>query len=611
MNLGPVMSSTIMTSATLYERTRVRFAHFREAILVFFLFTLLTLIATFPLLLHFDVAVIGGGDTSQNAWNLWWVQQGLSRGELFPYDTQAIYHPLGISLAYHPLGVLNGWISFFLQGLGLSLVSTYNAITVLTFTGTGLTTYFLVASLTQNRGAALVAGIIFTFAPIRMSRLFFGNLEMYSTQFIPLMVLFFLVMLKTGRHRYAFLASLFFAMTAWCSLYLAYGAGLLIVMLFISGLISARTDLRIWLWTQSKALLLFAITTLILVLPVILPMGLNYSDFQDQSDQMAAATSNSADLLGFFVPDRTTDPLSVRFSPSFRSFVENTYATFYGNPAEKTVFLGYTVIATVLVSLFMVRRKGFLQWQIMAAIFFLLCLGPVLHIGGQQLLSHLPYEWLGSIPFVSFGRSPSRFAIFLMLALAVISGYGLATLERKNKSFRWLTLTMGILIFMEFLIVPVRMDMRFAQIPSFYSALAEIENQTNWAILDVPVDLIGAQGPAGEYMLYQTSHQKPIVSGYISRTPTHITQIFESPFIYELRARIYGDTAPFDLDETFFAQAPLELRRLNIEYVVLHRWTLNPLDFDTLSVAFTALLADPIYEDDQITVWRTYSIASE
>jgi hypothetical protein len=455
-----------------------------------------------------------------------------------------------------------------------------------------------------------VASIIFTFAPIRMSRLFFGNLEMYSTQFIPLMALFFILMLKTGRYRDALWASLFFAMTAWCSLYLAYGAGLLIVMLFIAGIITGRSNLRIWLSTRSKALLLFAVTTVILVSPVILPMVLNYTDFQEQSDQLAAATANSADLLGFFVPDRTTAPLVVRFSPSVRSFVESTYATFFGNPAEKTVFLGYTVIALIVISLIVVRREGFWQWQMMAVIFFLLCLGPVLHIGGRQILSHLPYEWLSSIPLISFGRAPSRFAIFLMLALAVIGGYGVATLERKHRSIRWLTLTMGILIFIEFLIAPVRMDMRFAQVPAFYPYLAEIENETNWAILDVPVDLIGAQGPAGEYMLYQTSHQKPIVSGYISRTPAHITEIFEIPLIYELRARIYGDTAPYHLDDRLLAQAPDELARLNIGYVVLHRWALSAQDAFTLQQALTSVLAAPIYEDDQIVAWLTHATPS-
>lgn len=583
-----------------------------EAAGVFVIFTALSLIATFPLILRFDAAAIGGGDTSQNAWNLWWVQQGLAQGNFFPYHTQAIYHPLGVSLAYHPLGVFNGWISFLLQrGLGLNLAAAYNTIVLLSCAGTGLATYLLVVSLTQNRMAALVAGVIFTFAPIRMSRLFFGNLEMISTQFIPLMTLFFIDMVADGRSRAALWAALFFALTAWCSLYLAYGAGLLIVLLLVATIVAARGDLRAWVGSRFKALLLFAVLSLILVLPVVLPLARDYADFRSQADQTAAATSNSADLLGFFVPDWTTQPLALRLSPGVAEWVRGVYAGFFGNSAEKTVFLGYALMAVIVAALIGARPRTVWPWLDIAVVFLLLCLGPVLHVAGRPILAHLPYEWLSSIPLISFGRAPSRFALFLMLSLAVVVGYGLAALERKDRRFRWLTLAAGLLIFVEFLIVPVRMDARFAQIPPFYADLAAMDDDAALAVLDVPVDLVGAQGPAGEYMLYQTVHQRPIVSGYISRTPAYISALFDNPFIHALRARIYGDDAPYHFDAALLAQAPAELAQLRIGYVVLHRWALAAEGALTVQQALTSILAAPLYEDEQIVVWRTHNVPPE
>ena len=37
------------------------------------------------------------------------------------------------------------------------------------------------------------------------------------------------------------------------------------------------------------------------------------------------------------------------------------------------------------------------------------------------------------------------------------------------------------------------------------------DNEHHVVLLDIPIDLYDAQGPAGNYMLYQTVHQKPIV----------------------------------------------------------------------------------------------------
>jgi len=161
-----------------------------------------------------------------------------------------------------------------------------------------------------------------------------------------------------------------------------------------------------------------------------------------------------------------------------------------------------------------------LRWFIIAGIFVVLSLGPVLFVAGKQVLSHLPCEWLSSNPFLGFYRSPSCLSMFLMLIFSNVIGYGLAKLETRYKNFKRVTTLLGLANFLEFLIIPVRLDARFENIPDYYFNLGATENGPEMTVLDVPIDLYGAQGPAGNYLLYQTVHQKPIVSGYISRTPT-------------------------------------------------------------------------------------------
>jgi len=254
-----------------------------------------------------------------------------------------------------------------------------------------------------------------------------------------------------------------------------------------------------------------------------------------------------------------------------------------------------------VVSLFVARSAITRRWLIVAAVFFVLCLGPVLHVTGNPLCP-MPYGLFSLLPLVKFGRTPSRLAIFLMLALAIIVGYGCATLERRWRWFKWITILVGALIFVEFLIVPMRLDIRAAAVPAYYYQLAREDGEL--AVLDVPIDLYGAQGPAGDYMLYQTVHQKPIVGGYISRTPRKVLRLFERPFLYQLRARIYNDDQPYLFSPEAMAQGLEDLRSLNIQYVILHKNKLSVEESRVVSMALVTLLSDPEYEDDAITVWR-------
>ncbi len=579
-------------------RKKPRRLQWFEASIAALLYSFLTLIATYPAVRFLNSRLIGDGDTVQNIWNLWWMRWDVSQGNVFPFYTTMLYHPDGVSLAYHTLAPFNGWLAIFLQtSLGMGLPLTFNVIAFLTFVASGLSMYVLVCSMTGSPTAAFVAGLIFTFSPFRMSRVYLGNLEVYSTQFVPLLAWFLARMNQTRRWRDAVGAAVALSLTGWCSLELAFGTGILTVFLFAFDLYGAKQ-----LIMRLKRWLLFSLLTCIFMLPLILPMIRDYHDFQDQADQSQASVLNSADLLGFFIPDNAIMSLIKRVEPlSVAQKIEQIYATFHGNPCEKTVFLGYSVLVMTVVSLFVARSAITRRWLIVAAVFFVLCLGPVLHVTGNPLCP-MPYGLFSLLPLVKFGRTPSRLAIFLMLALAIIVGYGCATLERRWRWFKWITILVGALIFVEFLIVPMRLDIRAAAVPAYYYQLAREDGEL--AVLDVPIDLYGAQGPAGDYMLYQTVHQKPIVGGYISRTPRKVLRLFERPFLYQLRARIYNDDQPYLFSPEAMAQGLEDLRSLNIQYVILHKNKLSVEESRVVSMALVTLLSDPEYEDDAITVWR-------
>ncbi|MGC9396640.1 MAG: hypothetical protein ACP5J4_17485 [Anaerolineae bacterium] len=564
------------------------------------LYLILTLVATYPAMTKFDSHFIGDGDTLVNAWNLWWVQLSI-KNQTSPFHTTLLYYPDGVSLAYHTLNLFNGCLAFLFQTvLGMSLPATFNAISLLTFVGSGVSMFILVRSMTKSASAGLVSSLIFTFAPYRMGRVFFGNLDLYSTQFIPWVVFFLTKLQKTCRWRHVIGTAIALSLTGWCSLELGFGTGILVSLLFLFEAVSGTAKQLI---TRLKYWLVLVLLTGLFMSPFILSMFNNYRSFQDQTDQFNASVSNSADLMGFFVPDRSTRPFIMRLGPEFISRgIHSVYSKFYGNPCEKTVFLGYSVLAMVFVSLCISRSRVVRRWLFVAGVFFILCLGPVLHIAGQPAVSPMPYELFLHIPLLKFGRSPSRFAIFLMLALAIVVGYGCAALVSRWRRSRWIMVLVGVLIFIEFLIVPMRLDRRAVAMSDYYTQLADSDEE--FPILDVPVDLYGAQGPAAHYMLYQTLHHQPIVGGYISRTPTSALSIFEYPFIYQLRARLYNDHEPYAFSPELIATAESDLEALGIHYVILHKDVLSEQEVVLLYDVIYEALADPIHEDHYIVVWE-------
>ena len=92
---------------------------------------------------------------------------------------------------------------------------------------------------------------------------------------------------------------------------------------------------------------------------------------------------------------------------------------------------------------FSVQRHRAGLWLLVLLVFFLLALGPVLHIGGQTALLPggreipLPYAWLVQVvPFMDISRSVSRFDAVIMLALGVLAAMGANGLVQRGRGGR-------------------------------------------------------------------------------------------------------------------------------------------------------------------------------
>jgi hypothetical protein len=303
-----------------------------------------------------------------------------------------------------------------------------------------------------------------------------------------------------------------------------------------------------------------------------------------------SAEQLSADLTAFFTPSE--------LHPWWGEWAAGWAGRFTASLSERTVFAGYSVLALALLAL-LARRRAARFWGLAALVFAALSLGPVLHMGGSSRLAGvgpipLPYALLPrALPLLKISRSVSRFDVMVMLSLGVLAALGLDGLLRRARQAgyhedvgRLLAAAALGLVGFEFWVAPYPMSPPETQ-PFYYQLAREAGD---FAVMDIPMDW---DRPAN--LLYQTVHQKPLVSGYTSRAnpsaPAWRTPVLQT-FRYLGPDIIAGDPQRL---------APSVLNDLNVGYVVVHKTDLPPGDYreQTLSLADTVFHDWPVVVDDE------------
>jgi hypothetical protein len=235
-------------------------------------------------------------------------------------------------------------------------------------------------------------------------------------------------------------------------------------------------------------------------------------------------------------------------------------------------------------------------WLAVSLTFFVLALGPVLHVNGQIALLPgggevpLPYALVAGLPFLNIMRSISRLDVMFMLALAVLAALGVQTLMRRAGS--WIAWgALGLVLF-EFLPAPYPMSP--PDTPAWYATLAS--DSRPGAVLNLPVNW-----DRPWYLLYQTVHGKPLTAAYISREDPS-TLIDRAPVLRYFR-RLGADGSDFDLAR----DGQQGLAELGIRWVVLDRYKMpGGPEREVTEAGANAIFSGqpPVYEDERITVYE-------
>jgi hypothetical protein len=294
----------------------------------------------------------------------------------------------------------------------------------------------------------------------------------------------------------------------------------------------------------------------------------------------------SADLLAFFLPSE--------LHPFWGQAVKPIYETFTTTTSERLIFAGFVPLLLSGWAVLRFRRRPLIRfWLLSTLFFFVLALGPYLHIMGQTVQAGdqplpMPYLLLYKIvPFIGISRSLSRYDLMVMIGLALLSA---VTLVRFRSPFNYLAL--GLICF-EFLVVPFQMSQ--IDTPEFFYTLGR--DQTDYNIAALPMNW---DRPSP--LLYQTVHHKGLLTAYTSRqNPLDLS--WRTPVFQQWRA-LGDDIIAADLA----AVAPTILHDFNVRYVILDYYQMPPGSEreGTEKWVMAALPnAAPVYDDGRLKVFES------
>ena len=501
--------------------------------------------------------MIDAGDSAFFAWAVGWEIHALTTAPArLPHGN--IFHPLAYTLGMDE-PVLGTTLLVAPAALATTdAVALFNLARLLTFAVSGLTAYACARGLGAGEAAALAAGALFAFSPIRTDQL--AHLSTLGTQWLPLVVLFAFRFFRDGRARDALLAAGAFVLSALACGYHAV-IGLVVLPLALLFVLWGR-------WTRLPAATLAAAAAGLALVPLYLlhraaldPLGY---------DRGHAETALFSAPLEAFLATSAHNRVWGEATAPFRTSVSNNL--FPGLVVPAVVAAGAWALARA-------RRRPSREALALAAMVVAaaaIAVGPEVTAFGR-VLGPGPFALAREAPLFRSIRVPSRAGAFIALGLALLAA-------RALSRFRPLTAGLaGALALAESAIVPVEMpgwtivaDTRKPPAP-VYAWLAAQPGAP--PVVELPIlDIRGVtERPSAHesaYMVHSTRHWKPLLNGYAGVEPAPYVALREA-------ARTFPS-----------AGALSAFRERGARYVIVHRRGFGPNQWARVERDLPALLAE-------------------
>jgi hypothetical protein len=495
-------------------------------------FTALTVVMTYPQVLHLREGVHDDGDPLMLTWVLAWVGHQLPRAPAHLFDANMFY-PERRTLAYSETLLLPGTVAAPLHWLGVHPIFVYNLVFLSGFVVSGAGAALLVRSLTHSSGAGLLAGIVFAFLPFRIDH--YAHAQLQQTQCLPLAMWAFHRLLRTGRVRDGvlfgafsagqFLSCMYFGL--FLIPYVAVGGGTLLIA--EAGMLKRR--------------LVAVIAAVLVAAAAVVPAGVAYLRVRDVVGERGRleVMNGSATWQSYLA----APPANLMYGRLLARFVR----------PERQLFPGFLAVALAAFALL----PPISTLRLAYVLGLLIALDISLGFNGVTF----PYFYEYILPFRAV-RIPARMGLFTAFSLAVLAGFGVTRLlERVNSANlrRTAFMALALVLLAEYASQPVIVDVD-REVPEVYADIVRDRDGGPTAVIfEFPTSLF--DNPM--YLYYSTFHWQHLVNGYSGFFPPSYWRVAEAVTNFP--------------DE----RSMTEIRRHGTNYLVIHGERLRGNRYETLT----------------------------
>lgn len=560
-------------------------------------FVLATVILTYPKAFCLPTCVRNSGDPLLNAWILAWDVHKLTTDPREIFNANIFYPHLN-TLAYSEIQLTNALLAAPVLLIFHNPVLAHNWVQLFSFAASGFGMYLLVHHFTRSRLAGIVSGIIFAFCPYKMAH---SQLQL-AAQWMPLALLQFDKSMHEQKWQDLLLFTLFFNLQALSSYYYALFFTVTVGLLFLLYLLLPVEGKGL----RSKKFVLQLACCALLTLSLNLFLAAPYFELSRMGFVRSEETTHL--FQATWTDYLTTTPenwLYGSLTAPLRGPYWSEHAAFPGILASVLALWGVLDSLFTLTSPSDGTGKVSSRAKITLIYAFLLMFSIVMAMGtswkppGINVRIPLPFGWLfNHIPGFRGLRVPSRFNVITMLALAVMSGYGVARLENSlGKRMPSLKTVIGVLlpigVTFEYLVIPVHYAAIVPpQVPEVYRWLAALGEDV--VVLELPFPSTTDGRPNWDIFAYTEGwrvyfsafHWKHMVNGYSGFLPPGYQAFVE-------------DMLDFP-DESSISR----LNEIGVTHVILHNDMLNPEQQARLRVGLTRFSSDlfPLREFGEVHV---------
>ena len=429
-----------------------------------------------------------------NIWRLAWVHHALVTSPSHLFDANQ-FHPEKGVLAYSDAMLLESLIAAPLFAMRLPPMLIHNLLLLGAIASSGIGMFALARYLWRDDAAAVLAGIIFAFAPYRFAH--YMHMELQWTMWIPWAFWAMHSTIDTGRVKYGVLTGLFIALQICSSIY--YGI-FLVVLLSIVGAVQL---LRVAPGARMRTAGAFAAGAVLAI-----GVAAVYSKpYRDASARVGVRSIEE-------ILEYSAKPSSYLRVPRFNYLYAQSHA---GNSAELALFPGYVPALLAVAAVALLRPSVLVMSYVLGlALAFDLSLG----------LNGLIYPWLHEHVAVFKGlRAPARASIFFLLFVAALAARACAAaLPSLRLNVRLAGITaIAALVLLEYWVAPLPL-MAYPVRPAVYDFLAR---QPDGVVIEFPVPRLDRlPGPDARYVYMSIFHWKPLANGYSGYyPPSYLTRM--------------------------------------------------------------------------------------